>query len=152
MRKILIALCFCGVARAEGPNRASLVLTPAIAQQVLGAPAQASPHNKMADTMTGPIWVSNANYSLSGGRSVSLLIRHAASKDEASSIFASSKVSFKGVDVHGLGVPAYRTTTPAQLNVLKGANWLIISVGTFKKPEEAGQLKAAKAILPGVKE
>lgn len=152
MRKLLLLLGLAASVAAESLNRASQVLTPAIARQVLGAPAKASPHNKMADTMTGPIWVSNANYSLSGGRSVSLLIRHAASKDEASSIFHSSKLSFKGVDVHGLGVPAYRTKTPAQLNVLKGANWLIISVGTFQKPEEAGQFKAAKAILAGVKE
>lgn len=152
MRKLAVALALISYAWAQGPNRASLILTSAIARKVLGAPVQPSPHNRMADTITGPIWVSNANYHQPGGRSVTLLIRHAASKEEASSIFASSKVSFKGVEVHGLGVPAYRTTTPAQLNVLKGSNWLILSVGTFQKPDEAGQLRAAKAILAAVKE
>lgn len=156
MRKIAVLLLLSGCVWGDGPNRASQVLTPVIAKQVLGAPVKASPHNNMADTVNGAIWVSNANYRLAGGNgstsTAGLLIRHTANKDEASSIFASSRLASKGVDVPGLGVPAYRTTRPAQLNVLKGANWLIISVGTFQKPDPAGQVKLARAVLPAVKE
>jgi len=77
-------------------------------------------------------------------------MRHASSKDEAKKIFEQSKGTFNGETVSGFGDAAYRTTTPAQLDVLKGTNWLIISAGKFPTPNTALQEKLAKEVLPKV--
>jgi hypothetical protein len=149
---ILSVLTLCHPVGAEGPNRASQVLTPEIAQKVLKAPVEAGPHNTNPDVVNGKIWVSNSNYSLVGGNgaspTVGLLIRHGSSKKA----FDSNKTLYQGVDVQGLGFPAYRTAKPAQLNVLKGSSWLIISVGNYKTPDLGGQETLAKLILPSIKD
>ncbi len=80
------------------------------------------------------------------------LLRHATSKNEAAGIFKSTKSTFHGDEVSGLGIPAYRTAMPAQLNVLKGHHWLIISAGTFKDPAKLAQEKLARIILPKISE
>lgn len=146
----LFSLSFASAALADETNRASKVLTPEIASKVLGGTVKASLSNTMADTEMGKIWVSNSHYSIQGGPQISLLIRHAASKDEAKNNFEQSKGIYKGVTVEGLGDAAYRTAEPPQLDVLKGSNWLIISVGTLKAPDTAGQEKAARELLPKV--
>lgn len=147
----LVALAAAGLALADGTNRATKVLTPELAQKILGGPVEANPNNAQGDTENGKTWVSRAYYSLktSGGKSpqVGLLIRHGTDKAQSKSIFESSKSTFSGVDVAGLGAPAYRTKTPAQLNVLKGVNWLIISAGTFSAPDTAKQEQTAKEII-----
>ncbi len=79
--------------------------------------------------------------------SLTLLIRHAPSAEEAKNIFESSKATFKGEEVAGLGAPAYRTQVPAQLDVLKGPNWLIISVITGRTADLAGLEKVAREIV-----
>jgi hypothetical protein len=144
------ALCSVISASADDTNRASQILTAELAQKILGVPVQSS-LTKIPDTEMGQTWVSRVSYqSKTGGASapgVSLLIRHAASVAEAKPIFESSKATFHGEDVSGLGDAAYRTKTPAQLDVLKGANWLIISAGTFQSPDTAAQEKAAREIL-----
>ncbi|MDQ2867895.1 MAG: hypothetical protein M3R59_05715 [Verrucomicrobiota bacterium] len=138
-------------ARAGDLNRASKILTAEAAQTILGAPVEADSRNADADTEMGKTWVSKASYSVkSGGASgirVSILIRHAPSHEEAQSIFESSKATFHGEDVAGLGDAAYRTKTPAQLNILKGNDWLIITAGTFRDPDPAMQEKLAREIL-----
>ena len=139
-------------ALATDTCRAAKVLTPEIAQSVLGGPVEVS-GSGMDDTEVGKTWVSKVHYkkAAEGAKGqVGLLIRHASTKEEASNTFESSKSTFKGVDVAGLGDKAYRTQTPAQLNVLKGSNWLIISAGTFSQPDTAGQEKIAKEILPKI--
>lgn len=148
-----IALLVGVEASADGFNKASTILTKELAEKVMGKPVEGSSSNKEADTINGKTWMSRASYSvkddaLSGGAGV--LIRHAESKAQAKSIFESSKSMFKGVAVPGLGDAAYRTEKPAQLNVLKGSTWLIISCGTFRKPETNGQENIAKAILPKI--
>ena len=105
----------------------------------------------MADTEIGQTWVSRVSYHAKTGAAsapeISLLIRHAPAAADAKTIFESSKATFHGEDVSGLGDAAYRTKNPAQLDILKGANWLIISAGTFKNPDTAIQEKAAREIL-----
>jgi len=155
----LAAIAACAVSSAVPSQtlasdscRAAKVLTPELAQSVLGGPVQVS-GSGMDDTEIGKTWVSKVHYKKAAEGSkgqVGLLIRHASTKEEASNTFESSKTSFKGVDVAGLGDKAYRTQMPAQLNVLKGSNWLIIDAGTFSQPDTAGQEKIAKEILPKI--
>jgi hypothetical protein len=144
------ALCSVISVRADDPNRASQILTAELAQKILGTPVE-SDSTSLPDTEMGQTWVSRISYhAKNGGASapgVSLLIRHAAGATEAQTIFESSKATFHGEDVTDLGNPAYRVKTPAQLNVLKGTNWLIISAGTFKTPDSVAQEKAAREIL-----
>lgn len=139
-------------AQAKATNRASKILTADIAQSALGQAVEPADANKNDDTQTGAIWVSNADYQAKPTkppfRSVHLLIRHASTAEEAKTTFASSKATYKGVTVPGIGDSCYRTKMPPQLNVLKGLNWLIISCGTFKNPEPAGEEKVARACLP----
>jgi hypothetical protein len=146
----IFALCFVTVVRAGDTNRASQILTAELAQKILGTPVE-SGSTSMPDTEIGQTWVSRISYhAKTGGASapsVSLLIRHAAGATEAQTIFESSKATFHGEDVAGLGNPAYRVKTPAQLNILKGTNWLIISAGTFQTPDPIIQEKAAREIL-----
>jgi len=134
-----------------GENRASQILTAEIAQNILGVPVEGAAKNAEADTENGKTVISFASYSAKGGEfnapRVSLMLRKAGSSDEAKSIFLSSKTTYKGEEVTGLGDLAYRTAMPAQLNVLKGQTWLIISAGTFKAPDPALQEKAAREIL-----
>lgn len=85
----LVVLAAAGLALADGTNRATKVLTPELAQKMLGGPVEANPNN---------------------------------------------------------------TKTPAQLNVLKGVNWLIISAGTFSAPDTAKQEQTAKEIIGKVAE
>jgi hypothetical protein len=150
------ALAAGPAATAEAaPNKAAQILPAASAQRVLGGEVTADGENLLADTKNGPTaYVSKCSYELKGTNKfpprVSLLIHHAGSKDEAKNIFDSSKATFKGVDVNSLGSPAYRTTMPAQLNILKGANWLIIQAGTVKSPDTTGQEKIARDILPKI--
>jgi hypothetical protein len=146
----VLELSFVASGRAGDLNRAGQILTAELAQKILGVPVESSSTNS-ADTEIGQTWVSRISYrAKTGGASapsVSLLIRHAASVADAEPIFESSKATFHGEDVAGLGNPAYRTTNPAQLDVLNGANWLIISAGTLQSPDPAAQEKAAREIL-----
>jgi hypothetical protein len=146
----VFAFCFVTTVRADDTNRASKILTAELAQKILGAPVEAS-GSGMADTEIGQTWVSRISYrAKTGGASapsVSLLIRHASAAADAKTIFESSKATFHGEDVAGLGDAAYRTKSPAQLDILKGTNWLIISAGTFSNPDPAIQEKAAREIL-----
>ena len=151
---IFSAVCIAALSTSAfaGPsNRATEILTPGIAQKILGASVKAGPKNSEADVVKGKTWTSKANYSTTGdGPSIKLLIRHAESADQAKQIFDSNKASNKGQPVTNIGESAYRTSAPAQLNVLKGQNWVVISVGTASKPDTAAQEKLAKEILPKI--
>jgi hypothetical protein len=144
------ALCFVTAVRADDTTRASKILTAELAQKILGAPVEAG-GSGMADTEIGQTWVSRVSYHVKSGAAsapeISLLIRHASAAADAKTIFESSKATFHGEDVSSLGDSAYRTKSPAQLDILKGANWLIISAGTFSNPDPATQEKAAREIL-----
>ncbi len=149
---IAASLAFASAAYAD--NHAIKIFTADMAEKILGKPVEPSPRNSQDDTTVGKTWVSHALYSVKGGAAASpqahLMIRHGNSKDEAKNIFESSKATFKGTDVAGLGDAAYRTQMPAQLNVLKGSNWLIITVGTFHEQNTAAQEQLAKAVLPKI--
>ncbi|HEY9712165.1 MAG TPA: hypothetical protein V6C72_01770, partial [Chroococcales cyanobacterium] len=106
--------------------------------------------NSMGDTEIGATWVSNANYTNDSGKVAGLMIRHGTNKEQSQAAFESSKKIFKGAAVAGLGDAAYRTDKPAQLDILKGANWLIITVGTAKEADKAGQETLAKELLPKI--
>lgn len=146
----LLALLALTTPALADDNRASHILTPAIATSVLGGPVTMG--TPTPDTTMGQTWVSSVHYSLQGSKvSGGILIRHASSESEAQATFAQSKATFHGIEVKGLGYPAYRTAKPAQLDVLKGVNWVIVSAGTFTDPDLAAQEKLAKAILANVK-
>jgi len=137
---------------ADPGNRACKIFTADMGQSILGGPVKESSRNSEADTEMGKTWVSHAGYQLTGGdkSQVSVLIRHASTKEEARNVFDQSKATFKGVDVAGIGEAAYRTASPPQLCVIKGPDWLIFMCGTLQAPNTAGQEKAAKMVLPKV--
>lgn len=138
---------------AYAENRASKILTADIAEKVLGEPVEANTQNSVDDTEMNKTWVSKAGYKAKGGMGANMkqalvLIRCANTPDESKNAFDSSKAVFNGTDVSGLGVPAYRTQMPAQLNILKGRSWVIITVGTMREANTSGQEALAKALLP----
>lgn len=136
--------------RADDVNRASKILTPELATQILGSEAAGGLRNTYGDTEKGKTWVSTASYSSKVGldpRTVTLLIRHESSAAETQKVFEKSREVLKGAAVPGLGEDAFRTETPAQLDVRKGADWLIISAGDLTQPDPALQEKAAREIL-----
>jgi hypothetical protein len=141
---------------AAGDNLATKVFTEEMAQRILSAPVQPAERNKEADLKNGAVTVSRCSYSAKGDAvlpiTLSLMLRRAGSPAEAKSIFLSSKSTYKGEAVAGLGDDAYHTAAPAQLNVLKGANWLIISAGAFPKEDRALQEKTANEILKAIKD
>lgn len=146
--------CFAIVAFAGDLNRAGQMVTADLAQKILGGPVEPGSLNSNGDTEIGKTWVSRVSFAAKAGGSSAIsftvLIRHGDSPEQAKQIFESSKATFKGVDVGGLGDAAYRTQMPGQLDVLKGMNWLIISAGTFKTPDPALQEKVAHEVLPKI--
>ena len=150
----LVALTILAVAplasAGAADNESARIFTQEMAQLVLGSPVVPSDRNSTADIKNGPVIVSQCSYSTQSGEtttSVGLTLHRAATPEEAKSGFLSSKNIYKGQEITALGDMAYRITAPAQLNVLKGTDWLIISAGAFPKPDPALQEKAARAIL-----
>jgi hypothetical protein len=148
---LLLLLATCALAADSVDNLAAKILTPEVAQRILGAPVEAAKVNSEADMKSGATLMSRCSYSLKndGGTttSVSLLLRRAATPEEAKAIFLASKQTYHGEDVVNLGDAAYRTAAPAQLDVLKGSSWLIISAGAFPKADPLLQENAAREIL-----
>jgi hypothetical protein len=150
---LLVILATCVFAVDPTVNLATTILTPDLAQRIFGAPAQAAKVNSELDTKSGSAVVSRCSYFLysnTGTTTVSLLLRRAANVEEGKAIFFASKQTNHDGEIANLGDAAYRTTAPAQLNVLKGANWLIISAGAFPKPDPVLQEKAARDILKNI--
>jgi len=140
---------------AASPNRAAELLTQSLAEKVLNAACDPSNDNILADTKSGTTWVSRASYQVRSTQpvvpQVGLFIRHVGSPSEAENAFATQKASQQGVDVSIQGATkAYRTKTPAQLNLLKGSNLVMITAGTVKAPDNYGQEKVAKEVLPKI--
>jgi hypothetical protein len=150
---VCVAIAFSSTtALAAGPtaNTCVGVLTADVAQHVLGGAVAPGIRNAVSDQTMGTTMISRCSYSLKGvarGAAVSLMLTKAGSADEAKSNFTSSKATYKGQDVPGLGDAAYRTAMPAQLNVLKGRDWLIIAAGPFPAGDPMLQQKAAMEIL-----
>jgi hypothetical protein len=158
LRASLLGLLFATSALAEGlvDNIAAKVLTAEIAERILNAPVEAAKANSEADMKSGATVVSRCSYSVKGDSPtairVSLMFRRAGTPEEAKAIFLASKTTYNGQDVGALGNPAYRTAAPAQLNVLKGRSWLIISAGAFPKADSSLQEKAAREILKNIQD
>lgn len=150
-----IFICLSATLNAAD-NVAAQAFTEEMAQRVLAAPVQPAKGNSGADMKNGETTVSQCSYSLKNGdlspAAVSLMLRRAPSASEAKTIFLSSKKIYSGETVAGLGDDAYRTAAPAQLNVLKGRNWLIISAGAFPKADQALQETAAREILKNIQD
>ncbi len=145
-------------AKAAKPNAsinfAAGLLSSPLAKQLLGGDVLPSPSNTYRDAKTGnTAWVSNASFLLKENPAVSLglLIRHEESAAKAQSRYEKARNDSKGSPVSGLGVPAFRTTKPAELNLLKGANWIVITAGTSEKANNGAEEKLAKAVLPKIK-
>ena len=151
---LAFVVAICANAAETADNVAAKVFTPEIAQKVLGGPVEPAKRNSQADISNGSTVVSQCSYALrtdsDQSTSTSLVLRRAGSSEEAKKIFLASKQMYKGEDVASLGEAAYRTAAPAQLNVLQGKTWLIISAGVFPKPDPALQEKAAREILKNI--
>ena len=142
-------------ATAAPANKAAQLLSASEAQRVLGGEVVADGDNGIADTKNGPTaYISKAGFELKGNNpippKITLFIRHQASKEEAKLGFDAARTSFKGTDVTSLGSPAFRSSNPPQLNILKGVNWLTITAGTVKQPDQSGQERIAKEVLPKI--
>jgi len=156
--RVLLALAVCGGATTvlgdPVDNIAANILTPEVAQRILGRPVEAAARNSNADMHNGANVVSQAGYNIKDGDSsaprIGVTIRRFATVEEAKSAFAGSKGTYSGVDVAEIGDAAYRIATPAQFNVLKGRDWIIITAGVFPKADPALQEKAAREILANI--
>ncbi|MEY2509424.1 MAG: hypothetical protein QOE26_187 [Verrucomicrobiota bacterium] len=153
---LLLVLAPCVFAADPAVNLAATILTPDVATRIFGGPAEASKANSEADMKSGAAVVSRCSYSIKNeagtATNISLLLRRAATLDEGKAIFLASKLTHHDEEISDLGDAAYRTAAPAQLNVLKGKNWLIISAGAFPKPDPILQEKAAREILKNVQD
>jgi hypothetical protein len=158
LRAGLLGLLLATTTLAEGlaDNIAAKVLTPEVAQRILSAPVEAAKVNSEADMTSGATVVSRCSYLVKGDSPmtirVSLMLRRAGTTEETKAIFLASKQTCHGEDIGGLGDAAYRTAAPAQLNVLKGKSWLIISAGAFPKADPVLQDKAAREILKNIQD
>lgn len=146
----LLLLFFTAISvDAETENKASQIFNPELARKVLGAPVIASLTNKMNDTHMGKIWVSNAAYSANGNRA-DVLIRHASDRAEALKTYNRSREIYHGENLSGFADAAFFSdeTTP-RLNILKGQNWIIITVRLrVANADKSAQKKLASEILP----
>jgi hypothetical protein len=135
-------------------NLAATILTPEVAQRIFGAPVDAAKLNSEPDTISRAAVVSRCSYSLRSetgtASNISLLLRRAGTVEEAKAIFFASRLTDHDEEIRDLGDAAYRTAAPAQLNVLQGKNWLIISAGAFPKPDPILQEKTAREILKNI--
>ena len=135
-------------------NYATGLLSAALSRQLLGGDVLPSPSNTYRDAKTGnTTWVSNASYLLKENPAISLglLIRHEESAAKAQSRYEKARKDNKGTLVKGLGATAFRSSKPAELNLLKGANWIVITAGTSEKAINGAEEKLAKAVLPKIK-
>ena len=148
---LVLAIAASALAGDLADNMATKLLTSEAAQRILNAPVEAGKVNSETDMKSGTTVVSRCSYSVKGDLpttiTVSLMLRRAGTPEEAKAIFLASEQIYHGEDVGGLGDAAYRTAAPAQLNILKGRSWLIISAGVFPKPDPVMQEKAAREIL-----
>ena len=135
----------------SGDNIAATILTQQIAERICGRAVEPASRNSSSDIHNGANVVSRAGYSVTGGgRSapqLGLLLRRSATAEETKTAFVKSKEIYHGEDVPGFGDAAYRTAMPAQFNVLKGRDWLIITAGVFPAADSALQEKASREIL-----
>ena len=140
----------------SGINLAATILTPDVAKTIFGEPAEAAKINSETDMKSGAAVVSRCSYSIKDeagtATNISLLFRRAATLEEGKAIFLASQLAHHDEEISGLGDAAYRTVAPAQLNVLKGRNWLIISAGAFPRPDPILQEKAAREILKQIQD
>jgi hypothetical protein len=153
---LVFLLATCVVTADSAINLAATILTPEVAQRIFGAPAEAAKVNSEADAKSGAAVVSRCSYSIENGAgtatNISLLLRRAATLEEGKAIFLASNLTHHDEEISDLGDAAFRTTAPAQLNVLKGRNWLIISAGAFPKADPILQVKAAREILKQIQD
>jgi hypothetical protein len=134
--------------RSDGKVEACALLTKEDAESFLGEPVgtPATTHTEaIGNTVTQCRYIAT-----SGNKRVSLLLRQAATADEAAKIFRQASDTSKelsGADpqvIGGLGDSAYWTGgNLKQLNVLKGDAWLII---TASPRSETDPLEASKTI------
>ena len=152
----VVLLATCALAADATDNVAAKIFTPEVAQRIFGAPATAGKVNSEADMKSGAVIISRCSYSVKGdgatATSVSLMLRRAGTTEEARTIFLASKQTYHGEEIGNLGDAAYRTAAPAQLDVLKGRDWLIISAGAFPKADPVLQEKAAREILKQIQD
>lgn len=157
LRFVILIAALAGAATTASASIAGDVFTAAMATEVLGDAISPSARNASPDVDTGGTILSQSGYTAKtrdgNNVAVSLLLRRAPTAEAASSIFLASKRNFQGEDIHTLGeVVAYRTTTPAQLNLLLGRDWLIISAGIFPHADPELQERVARQILQHVHE
>ena len=148
---LVILLATGALAGDATDNVAAKIFTAEVAQRIFGAPATPGKVNSEADTKSGGAVISRCSYSVKGdgttATSVGLMLRRAGTTEEAKTIFLASKQTYHGEEIGNLGDAAYRTAAPAQLNVLKGRDWIIISAGAFPKADPVLQEKAARETL-----
>jgi hypothetical protein len=97
------------------------------------------------DRTMGKIVVTHCAYKSSHG-TATILIRKAASDNDAKSIFESSKKSFKGEAISAYtGDSEYWVANLGQYNLLKGSHWIITSVEKNKeKAQSAASIVASR--------
>lgn len=119
------------------------LFTDSDARLLLGADVQKT--DSTGDRTMGKIVVTHCAYKSSQG-TATILIRKAASDNDAKLIFESSKKSFKGEVISAsTGDSEYWVANLGQYNLLKGSHWIITSVEKNKeKAQSAASIVASR--------
>ena len=150
----LTALLWLGtscIANADPPkNLASSILTQPLAERILNIDVEADSANSQPDTENARTLISHCSYRAkdpgTNAAHIDVVLRQSENADLAKEQFDGAKVVYRGTDVPGMGDAAFRTKLPAQLQVLKGRVWLMVTAGTFKADPALEELVAQEVL------
>ena len=149
-RLVPIGLLFAAVAaRAEIPKEfdACTVFTPADAAQALGETPRELPPPKTKNKV-----IPACTYESGEGpstKSLSVQFRFAKNDDEARRAFSEARLEARGKPVILGGRDAYWLDKQAQLNVLKGSHWVVITAKVPGRESDTAR-KLAEILLPKI--
>lgn len=117
-------------------NMASTILPPVLASRILSGDVEPGSGNNQPDGGFARMRTSHCSYkTTASGKQAGYLdfdLRQMDTPALAKAQFESSKIIFRGQDVSGIGEAAFRPVSPAQLHVLKGRYYIVVSAGKSK--------------------
>ncbi len=131
-------------------NMASTILTPVLASRILSGDVEPGSSNSQPDGGFARMRISHCSYKTTAvGKQAAYLdfdLRQMDTPALAKAQFESSKIIFRGQDVSGVGEAAFRPVSPAQLHVLKGRYYIVVSAGKSKSDASAEENAVAEIL------
>jgi hypothetical protein len=143
----VVAIAAVASIRADALNLAATIFTESDAQQVYSGEVEPANYNQQPDKDGAGMHLSRCGYSWKKKSRqvahVDLELHQWKTAEMARTQFDSIKQVYRGTDVSGMGDAAFRSSTPAQLHILKGRMWISVTANTFKPdPAMADQVAA----------